>query len=86
MLSKDHVPLSSQSGRFHARVLSGTVPEKQRRGVLTSIRHGRAPVPDLIGDDRHPSFFERLLRRWMDTRVKPAYDAILSDKDGLAQE
>jgi hypothetical protein len=29
---------------------------------------------------------ERLLRRWMDTRVKPAYDAILSDRNELASD
>jgi hypothetical protein len=34
-----------------------------------------ALTPSLPGLTRQSIFFERLLRRWMDTRVKPAYDA-----------
>src|ERR1700730_4434545 len=41
-ISKDHVTLSSQSGRVHANALSGSVPEKQRCMVLASTCHGRA--------------------------------------------
>jgi hypothetical protein len=41
-----------------------------RPGHETVPRHSSLP-----GLTRQSIFFERFLRRWMDTRVKPAYDA-----------
>ena len=90
MASKDHVPLSSQPGRFCASALSKTVPEKQRSRILdSSVMAGLDPPagrsPFAEAKARPSIFLGKTLRRWMDTRVKPAYDAIVA-KRGFAPE
>ena len=63
-ISKDHVTLSSQSGRFHAGALSRTVPEKQRSRSTDRRCPGVCVIRRL--DPRiHPPSQESFEERWM---------------------
>jgi hypothetical protein len=46
----------------------------------SAFAHPALSAASLPGLTRQSILFERLLRRWMDTRVKPAYDDLVQPK------